>query len=239
MHFEYCKYGLIPFTKRRSSNLRNLPAFLWELQIADELKLKQQLYIVSFIFVLFKIIRAMKPVLFFIISFIAFGFYSNKEKDKKFTNAITNEEVSLVEMSKNSSYTVFYCWADWCAPCLSGMKSKLIKTKAITDSIGLPIKYNTILYSLNINDKSKTLMQNVYDSGIEAFHRVSPNAFTQKLAISADFKEYQGFEKEFMVPRIILVDNNGNLLTSYFPLNYDKDLFIEKMKLQFPSYFVK
>ena len=178
-----------------------------------------------------------KRIVPFILVLITFSFYSYKGKDKKFKHAITNEEMSLAEMSKDSLYTVFYCWADWCTPCISGMKSKLIKTKAITDSIGIPIKYNTILYSLNINDRSKKLIQNVHDNGIGAFHKMSPNALTQKLAISADFKRYEGFEKEFMVPRVILIDNKGNLLTSYFPLDYGQGNFIEKMRLQFPGYF--
>lgn len=179
----------------------------------------------------------MRLFVFSILIVITFSFCSNKGDEKEFTHVITNEEVSLNTMSSDSLYTVFYCWADWCGPCISSMKSTLVRTKQVTDSIGIPIQYNAILYSLNINEKSKGLMQNAFKNGIETFHKTSLNALTQKLAITSDFKKYEGFESQFMVPRVILINNKGELLTSYFPLNYKSEYFIENMKLQFPSYF--
>jgi thiol-disulfide isomerase/thioredoxin len=168
---------------------------------------------------------------------IAFSFCSTKPKENFFTHTITNSEVALSEMSKDSAYTVFYCWTDWCGPCLSSMKSTLLKTKKTTDSLGIPIKYNAILYSLSVKEKSMNLMKKAYENGIEVFHKTSPNALTQKLAISSDFKHYEGFEKKFMVPRILLVNKEGKLLSSFFPLNYQSIPFLKSMKTQFPAYF--
>lgn len=168
---------------------------------------------------------------------LAFSFCSTTPKENIFSHVISDNKVALSEMSKDSAYTVFYCWADWCGPCISSMKSTLLKTKKTTDSLGIPIKYNAILYSLSIKEKSMNLMQKAYENGIEVFHKTSPNALTQKMAISSDFKHYEGFEKKFMVPRIILVNKEGDLLNNFFPLNYKSTPFLESMKTQFPDYF--
>ena len=163
--------------------------------------------------------------------------FSGDGKEKKFTHAITQEKKSLFDMMDGSSYTVYYCWADWCGPCLKSMKSTLLTTKAITDSIGIPIKYNTILYSGSINDRSKGLMENAYNNGIEVFFKRSMAPLTQKLAITSDLKAFDGFKGEFKVPRVILVDPEGNLVTDNFGLNYDPKYFMPSLKSQFPQYF--
>lgn len=176
----------------------------------------------------------MKNAFIYLLLISSLSFCSNKEK--KFKHFVTNEEQSLDEMAADSSFTVFYCWTDWCGPCLSAMKTTLLRSKEITDSLGLPIEYNAILYSWKMKDRPIQLMKNAYAEGIEVFHKTSANALTQKLAISADFKHYKGFEKEFSVPRIILVNKKGKLLTSYFPLAYNQEQFIAHMKKQFPNY---
>ncbi|PCJ65579.1 MAG: hypothetical protein COA58_09215 [Bacteroidetes bacterium] len=161
---------------------------------------------------------------------------SDSSNDKGFSHIITKEKKSLKDMYSDSAYTVYYCWADWCGPCISSMKSTLAKTKATTDSLGIPIRYNTILYSMKVSESDLKLTQNAYAQGIEVYHSFSPNALTQKLGINSDFKPFKGFEKAFSVPRIILVNKEGKLLTDKFLLNYNQDFFINSLKSYFPEH---
>jgi len=162
---------------------------------------------------------------------------SGKIDHKKFTQVITGELQSLDGMSSDSAYAVYYCWANWCGPCISSMKSRLASTKAITDSLKIPIKYNSILYSPSITKGDSILIDAAYRSGIDVYHKSSANALTQKLGISSDFKPFTGFVNEFSVPRILLIDKSNNVLENSFPLLYNQENYIQLMKLRFPNYF--
>lgn len=168
-----------------------------------------------------------------ILLLITVSLYAYTHSEKKYKNIITNEKESLEDMASDSGYTVYYCWANWCRPCVSSMKSTLAKTKKTTDSLGISIRYSTILYAPTVTESDKALMAGVSKEGIGIYHKLSPNALTQKLGISSDFKHFEGFEKEFSVPRILLVDKQGNLIDNHFLLNYKPEYFIPKMKEQF------
>lgn len=158
---------------------------------------------------------------------------SNSGEDKKFKNVTTDKKVSISELAQDSTYTVFYNWADWCGPCVSSMKGRLAQTKHITDSLGIPIKYVTVLYSPAVSTRDKELMRNTSEVGIENYHRTALNALTQKLGISSDYKNCEGFEKEFAVPRILLVNKELEVLDNGFPLCYNKPNFIQEMNRMF------
>ncbi|MBO6516468.1 MAG: hypothetical protein JJ975_07940 [Bacteroidia bacterium] len=156
---------------------------------------------------------------------------------KKYKHVITDENRSLPEMTSRSGYTVFYCWADWCGPCLRSMKSTLIETKRLTDSLGLSISYASILYAPRVSNNTKNLMANAYQHGIEVFKTGSANALTQKLQINSDFKSYEGFNKGFAVPRVLLIDSAGNMVTDHFKLNYSRHHFMDYLHKTFPNAF--
>ena len=178
----------------------------------------------------------MKNIVFFLF-LIVFASCSNDKNDKVFAHTISNEMVSIADMSEGKKYTVYYCWTDWCPPCLSSMDSTLLKTKAVTDSLGIPISYHALLYAPRIKERSGNLMQKAYDSGIEVYFKSASNAFTQKMDINADMGAFEGYESESRVPRIVLIDEEGKLPTDNFRLNWVRKYFMESLEELFPGYF--
>ena len=173
----------------------------------------------------------------FLLLLLAFTACSNDKNDKAFTHVISNEMFSIADMSEGAVYTVYYCWTDWCPPCLSSMDSTLRKTKAVTDSIGIPISYHALLYAPKVKERSEKLMQNAYANGIEVYYKSASSPLTKKMDINSDFSGFEGFESEFRVPRIVLIDQDGNLLTDDFRINYKLKYFLESLETQFPEYF--
>jgi thiol-disulfide isomerase/thioredoxin len=158
---------------------------------------------------------------------------------------VVSQVVSKSELGESSEFLedkprakqILFFTASWCGPCVSSMKSKLAQTKKATDSLGIPIKYNAILYSPNVESRDSVLVRKAYENGIDVYHISSSNPLTQKIGINSDFKTFRGFEKKFAVPRILLINKEGELIRNSFPLLYNPQNYIQVMKTQFPEYF--